>query len=97
MKTLIALIGITALTASTGHCKPGGWLLDLAKNSNVQVNVGTQPVYYQQTPVYYQQPQVYYRPSPVIYQQPSAIVYYTEPVYRQAPPVYYTRPYHRCR
>lgn len=105
MKKTLALLGIAVVaSASTGYCKPGGWLLDLAKNSTYQVNIGgPQPVYYQQqapvyyqTPVYYQQAPVYYRPTPLYYQQPSAVVYYTEPTYREVPPVYYSRPYHRC-
>ena len=77
MKKLLLIILIGAATLSSGHCRPGGWFVDIFTSNNCgyyNQPVCYQPVvtYYQQSaPVYYQQPCYYYQqPAPVYYQQP---------------------------
>lgn len=80
MKKTLVVIAVMTMTASSGYCKPGGWLWDILDRSTINVQTGygyNQPVYYRPAPVYYQPAPVYYQPAPVYYQ--PAPVYYQQP------------------
>jgi hypothetical protein len=81
-KIIITSLTILAISGSLSHAKPGGWLLDIIKNNNVNISS------HSCQGEYYRQPNVYYHPTPVVVYREQPRNYYCPP-----PRVMPMRPY----